>query len=453
MLKLQSADIRVAEGSNSCARVPRKVLEQAGWRPGETVTLRFGSAQTKVRLDVAEGQEWTIPSAVIRRLCLPARRLNCQINRELRSVRFGPLIGIMTTWAMSPYFGSVMRAAAQSGMMAVVFRPCDLVAGQSRFTAWALRHGQVRRVRVPLPDVVYNRIPNRGGEVHAATRQCKHLLTNRGIPIFNRSFFHKWRIYRLLSQDPEGNAFLPESHPLTNCGVVLRMLRRYPMVYLKPNGGSKGMGIVKVNRLRGGKYAVSYRRGDHNYQLIGANWVEAEQLIRKGMYHRSYVIQEGLPLARYHGRPFDVRVTLYKGGDGQWVVCGPAAKIAGKGSITTHVHNGGRVVPLGVVLNHAFGEQAEQVREHVNRAAITIAQSIERVTHLQLGELGLDIGVTALGRVALFEANSKPGRMIFNPRWARSERRRSLLCLLGYAARLAGFLRKEGYDDQRTDRD
>ncbi|MGI6357637.1 MAG: YheC/YheD family protein [Bacillota bacterium] len=429
--------------------LPDNLLRQAGWRPGDTVVLRFGTARVHARLGVAPNGRCLVSAVLLRRLALPARRLNYQINPSERSIRFGPLIGIMTTWTMTAYFRAVMVAAARSGMMAVVFRPADVCGSRGRMQAWALTASGIRRVAVPWPDVVYNRIPNRGGEMLGSTRLCKRLLARRGIPVFNRTFFHKWRIYRLLRRDETGNSHLPESHPLTNLSQVPRMLQRYPMVYLKPNGGSKGIGIVKVNRLPGGRYSISYRKGHRNYQLTSSSWAEAQHLVRRGMNPRSYVIQEGLRLARYRGRPFDVRVTLYKDGNGKWIPSGPAAKIAGRGSITTHVHNGGYVVPLSRALNHAFGDQAELVYEKIKQASVEIAQAVERVTNLELGELGLDIGVTANGRVAMFEANSKPGRTIFSPRFARDERRRSLFYLCGYAARLAGFGVKEDGDEQQ----
>lgn len=438
------AVIRVGTTTEGRCFLPATLLQQAGWQPGETVALRFGRARVRAKLQASSGDQWIISAGLLHHLTLPARRMNYQLDEAGHVIRFGPLIGIMTTWTVTPYFRAVMVAAARSGMTAVVFRPADLVASQSRMQAWALVAGGLRRVTVPWPDVVYNRIPNRGGELQGATRLCKRILARHGVPVFNRTFFHKWRIYRLLRLDEAGNAHLPESHPLTNLGQVARMLHRYPMVYLKPNGGSKGMGIVKVNRLAGGRFSISYRRGTHNLQLTAASWAEAQQMVRRGMFARSYVIQEGLSLARYHGRPFDVRVTLYKNGNGKWIPSGPAAKIAGRGSITTHVHNGGHIVPLTRALRHAFGEQADQVREKISEVSVSIAEAVERVTRLELGELGVDIGVTANGRVAMFEANSKPGRAIFSPGFARADRRRSLFFLCSYAASLAGFKRKEG---------
>lgn len=438
------AVIRQSAATEGRCSLPVNLLQRAGWQAGETVTLRFGRAGVRARLQTANGEHWAISAGLLHHLTLPARRMNYQLDTDERSIRFGPLIGIMSTWGPTPYFRAVMAAAARSGMMAVVFRPVDTVGGHSRIQAWALSFKGMRRVSVPWPDVVYNRIPNRGGELQAATRQCKRMLTRRRVPIFNRTFFYKSRIYRLLRKDEVGNSHLPESHPLTNVSQVARMLHRYPMVYLKPNGGSKGMGIVKVNRLGGGRFSVSYRRGNHNLQLVAASWAEAQQMIRRGMFARTYVIQEGLPLARYRGRPFDIRVTLYKDGNGKWVPSGPAAKIAGRGSITTHVHNGGHIVPLSRALRYAFGNKADEVRDKIRDASISMAEAVERVTRLELGELGVDIGVTASGRVAMFEANSKPGRAIFAPGFAHGDRRRSLFYLCSYAARLAGFDRKDG---------
>lgn len=421
--------------------MPRSLLARAGWRTGETVGFAFGSASRRVKIQAGEDDTWQMPIGLLRGLGMISKRWFYQIDRERRLVRFGPLIGIMTTWHMTPYFRSVMRAAASRGMMAVVFRPQNLRGGVRQLDAWGLVNGVVSRIMVPWPDVVYNRIPNRGGELLGSTRDCKRALERAKIPAFNRKFFHKWRIHRLLRRDEQALKYLPETQPMVNMQQVWHFLNRYPAAYLKPNGGSKGQGIVRVRRLRGQGYQISFRRGKHNYQQSYGSWAQAAPIIRRAMYQRSYVIQEEIPLASYHGSPFDVRMTLYKNAKREWVPCGPAAKIAGRGSITTHVANGGRVIPLTRALRHAFGNQAEEVRGRIEMAAIDLALAVERVTALELGEIGLDIGVTAQGRVAMFEANSKPGRAVFATAWNREDRWQSLLYLCDYAASLAGFHR------------
>lgn len=431
--------VRVIGRRESTCILPRSLLAQAGWRTGEIVTFAFGSAHRRMRVQGGEEDVWQLPASLLRALRLVPRRWFYHLDGERRLIRFGPLIGIMTTWQMTPYFRSVMRAAASRGMMAVVFRPTSLRPSVRELEGWGLVNGVVRRVRVPWPDVVYNRIPNRGGELLRSTRSCKRTLERANIPIFNRRFFHKWRIHRLLRRDEQAQKYLPETQPMLNMQQVRHFLGRYPSVYLKPNGGSKGQGIVRVMRRRRQGYQVSFRKANRNYQHVVGSWAQAAALIRRAMAPRSYVIQEGIALANYRGRPFDVRVTLYKNGQRQWVPCGSSAKIAGYGSITTHVANGGRVIPLNRALRYAFGNQAEEIRERIEAAAIDLALAVERVTALELGEIGLDIGLTAQGRVAMFEANSKPGRAVFATAWNRQDRWKSMLYLCDYAASLAGF--------------
>lgn len=416
--------------------LPSSLVARLGWITGERVRIAFGSAVVGMRIRPADENVWRMPTSALNHLGTVPRRWRYRIDSQRKMIFLGPLIGIMTTWRVTPYFRSVMRAAASRGMMAVVLRPSDLRPGR-RISAWGLVNGKMRRLRVPWPDVVYNRIPNRGGEMSASTRMCKTMLRRATVPIFNGKFFHKWRIHRLLRRDELAQEYLPETQPLRNFAQVYHFLAKYPTVYLKPNGGSKGEGIVRVSRVRGRGYVVSFRRGHRNYRLSGVNWGEVEPIIRRAMHRRTYVVQEGLKLASYRGRPFDVRVTLYKNGAGEWVPCGPVAKIAGPGSITTHVRNGGRVIPLDRALQFVFADQAKEMRGRIETASVELALAVERVTAMQLGELGLDIGVTANGRVAMFEANSKPGRAVFTPAWARRDRRESLQHLCDYAAFLA----------------
>lgn len=428
------------EPSSSICILPRSILDRAGWRTGEAVSISFGSASRRVRIQGGEEDVWQLPAGLLRSLGLVPRRWSYQLDKERRVIKFGPLIGILTTWQMTPYFRSVMRAAAKRGMMAVVFRPQNLRAGSRQLDGWTMVKGAIIRVTLPWPDVVYNRIPNRGGELLRSTRHGRGMLQRADIPVFNRRFFHKWRIHRLLRRDEQALKYLPETQPMRNLQQVPQFLKRYQAAYLKPNGGSKGQGIVRVRRLRGSGYQVSYRRAHRNYEHSCGSWAQAVPLIRRGMHPRSYVIQEGIQLATYRGRPFDVRVTLYKNGKREWIPYGLAAKIAGHGSITTHVANGGRVIPLGRALKHTFGNQADEVRERIEKAAIDLALAVERVTALELGEIGLDIGLTEQGKAAMFEANSKPGRAVFATAWNREDRWKSLLNLCDYAASLAGFI-------------
>jgi hypothetical protein len=135
---------------------------------------------------------------------------------------------------------------------------------------------------------------------------------------------------------------------------------------------------------------------------------------------------------------------MHRNGKGEWEAIGPAAKVAVSGAITTHVHNGGRVLPLKRVLSTVFPGREKEIYQRILAAGRTIAESVEKATGMKLGELGLDLGITPEGRVYHFESNSKPGRMVFCPSWARRDRNLSLFNVCAYAHYVSGFGEIEG---------
>ena len=65
-------------------------------------------------------------------------------------------------------------------------------------------------------------------------------------------------------------------------------------------------------------------------------------------------------------------------------------------------------------LGRAFGSKAREVLERAKDAAIAMSEAIENHHPHLLGEIGFDIGIDDNERIWMFEANSKPGRSIFN---------------------------------------
>ncbi|MFP3490173.1 YheC/YheD family protein, partial [Staphylococcus sp. SIMBA_130] len=59
------------------------------------------------------------------------------------------------------------------------------------------------------------------------------------------------------------------------------------------------------------------------------------------------IAQQGIDLHRIHHRSMDYRVHTNKNKDGYWEVSAIAAKIAGAGSLTTHMASNGTVKTIG----------------------------------------------------------------------------------------------------------
>ena len=220
------------------------------------------------------------------------------------------------------------------------------------------------------------------------------------------------------------------------------MIDKYGMIYLKPSGGSLGLGIFRITRDPDGGYYCRFRNGDKN---ILHRFRSLEKLIRyafgnqKSRIHR-YLVQQGIRLIKYQGRPVDFRVHMHKDRTGEWQIVGIGAKAAGPGSVTTHVRTGGSLLSASELLYKVFGMDGPRVEAYIRNAAIRIAKTLERQVNGPLGELGMDIGVDRNRRVWLFEVNSKPGRHIFHHPSLRQAGWRSAKCITEYSLKLANFL-------------
>lgn len=118
---------------------------------------------------------------------------------------------------------------------------------------------------------------------------------------------------------------------------------------------------------------------------------------------------------------------------------GHRSEKAGKGSVTTHIKNGGVLMTPGNALSRTFGSQAGEVLEKAKRVAVRMSEAIERNYPHRLGELGLDLGIDKDGEVWMFEANAKPGRSIFKHPALKPEGRASLEYILEHCLYLSRF--------------
>lgn len=114
-------------------------------------------------------------------------------------------------------------------------------------------------------------------------------------------------------------------------------------------------------------------------------------------------------------------------------------KKAGRGSVTTHVKNGGSLMTPQQALSRTFGSEAADVLDKAKQVAINLSEAIERNYPHRLGELGLDIGIDKNSEIWMFEANAKPGRSIFKHPSLKSEGRASLDYIIEHCLYLSKF--------------
>ncbi len=261
-----------------------------------------------------------------------------------------------------------------------------------------------------LPDVVWNRYFMRDEE------DLFDQLQEAGVPLLNERNLNKWEAYCALLADGRVRPHLPETARLTDAGVAMRMLERHPVIYIKPVAGSVGRGIVRAQLEGPGLVRLQYvSRETEKLREVFATDSQIQQWLEHRYRSQRFLVQQGLSLQVFHGRPADVRVLAQKDGSGRWRVTGMGARVAAHGRFTANLHTGGHGVPVELLLEAVCPRDAARRRRlaaQLAELALVTAERLERRAG-RLGELGLDFGVDHRGNIWYIEQNAQPGRTLF----------------------------------------
>ncbi|MDN4592970.1 YheC/YheD family protein [Polycladomyces subterraneus] len=431
-------------------------LANAGWFAWQNATTpvafiphpRYSPKPLPEQLSVILGIRWKAKIPVVQKRTsssntryTPAWILPTSDDDEYRA---GPFVAILTSDGNRDFRGNkrnfidIIRMGRKLGVTVFVVTPRGINPYTSSVRGYLLDdHGEKIRwipATMPMPNIVYNRIPNRLSEKrHEEQDAIQFFLDTPGIQLFNPSFFDKWTLYEYLMNSDETQPFLPETVQWNNGTECRQLFQRHPILFLKPVDGKAGLDMIRIIRKPNGYEVIHQtRNGKKRYHTtqLKSLWQFLETLT----YHRKYILQQGIPLATYRNRPFDLRLLLQKDGTGCWQVTGLGIRVAGQDAISTHVPMGGSIAPAPEVLRDVFRNRQSEIQEAIEQTALKIARHIETEKQCNLGEMSMDLGIEQDGRLWFFEANAKP--MKFDE---PDIRHLSLARLIHYCLYLSGF--------------
>ncbi|WNC13285.1 YheC/YheD family protein [Brevibacillus brevis] len=326
------------------------------------------------------------------------------------------VIGILTwregmRFAEPGYLRRLVAAGRKLGADVFLFSHQDVFARGRKIRGFVPKaNGGWESGWHPWPQIVIDRYRRR---VPAYMK-----LRHSGLFDFaNSPFSKKWRVTQLLASDERVQQWIPATS-VYSPERFKAMLKRYPILYVKPGNGTGGRGIAKVVARANG-YEISGR--DKRYGQRTASLRTAEQAgswVKRWVRDESiqggnFLVQQGLDLGLVPRRVTDVRLLIQKDGKGEWRVTGCGARVGKSGSATSNLHGGGKAVPFHVLVAKRFGEeQAGTILRECHQMAHQVARVLEE-RFGRMMEFGLDIGVDVDGKVWLIEVNPKPGREVF----------------------------------------
>ncbi|REE82673.1 YheC/D-like protein [Paenibacillus taihuensis] len=458
-MSLTSCHVHFSPSSERIVYVSGSLLKSLKLAGKKTIQLKLGheSITASVKTIERQGHHLYLSAGVRQSIRVPKAGSISYIQGEENEIQLGPLIGVLTDGGRSSespfgsrsgYIRQLLRMGERKAYF-FAFTPRDVNWNQGTINGYFLNStgGWYRKV-VPLPDVVYNRLPSRIAETTSTIMSLRERFIRKGVPFFNWSFFNKSDVYKLLDKDVEALEHLPESVTNPRSEKIKEMLENHQFIYFKPTAGSLGIGIYRLTYHPKRGYFARYRRGGTNVLLRFTNFNSLMRMLetRHGSGLGRYVSQQGVRLIEIDGCPIDFRFHMHKNGSNQWVPVGIGAKKAGRGSVTTHIKNGGQLLTPEQALGRAFGERADEMLTKAKEVSVKLSEAIERNFPHTLGELGLDIGIDKDGEVWMFEANAKPGRSIFSHPQLRAQGRESVNHILEHCMYLSKFTGQGGED-------
>ncbi|MUT64451.1 YheC/YheD family protein [Paenibacillus sp. NEAU-GSW1] len=311
-------------------------------------------------------------------------------------------------------FTDLIRIGQQLGHIVYVLTVKNLYLSHSSLKGYVYdRANDVWQQRLmPFPDIIYNRIPLREDEIQRTVRnKIASCIRNPRVKLFNPFFFNKWDLFEWLRQSKTTRPFIPTTRKLVSASGLGRMLQKHPYLYLKPESGKAGKGImtIKLQPEKQLPYLLKIQDDKKSSTYNCASLAKLWSRVQKQCGDEPYIAQQGIQLASYNDRRFDLRALVQKNERGKWDITGIGARLAGSSSITTHVPRGGMIEDPEKLLASSFNaEQARKILIKARQTSLLIARQVERGSGQLLGEMSMDLGVDDSGNIWFFEANSKP---------------------------------------------
>ena len=219
----------------------------------------------------------------------------------------------------------------------------------------------------------------------------------------------KWAKTKVLLGNDEVRSYIPDTRKLSKSSLKT-MLNLYGMVYVKPEHGTYGKGVIRVEQQEEDKYTYQLGTKEKVFRDYETFYLSLLRETNK----RSYLIQKGIHLVKYKKLRFDIRVMVQLSPKGVWETTGLIGRIAQPGKIVTNYHNGGKLMDVKHLLGeHLSTNKMVKVINKLDKQGATTARHLYK-TYPGIRQIGVDIGFDHSWIPWIIEVNTNPDPFVFN---------------------------------------
>ena len=217
----------------------------------------------------------------------------------------------------------------------------------------------------------------------------------------------KWRKTAALLRNKSLQSIIPKTVQFGRVQLS-NMLQQFSMVYVKPDTGTYGNGVMRVEKAKG-----QYRFQIGEKLRIYSSYNPMFEAIRKETKGRRYLIQKGVHLLTYKGRRFDLRVMVQLNPKKLWETTGLIGRVAAPRKIVTNYHNGGTPMPVTRLLgSHLSKNSLSNKVQALENMGVKVGKAM-RNQFKGVREIGVDVGMDRSLTPWILEVNTRPDPYIF----------------------------------------
>jgi hypothetical protein len=375
--------------------------------PNSQADLHYGSWTKHMEITFTTdipSNSITLPTTISREFIIPTH-VPYEIRIESSRIIIGPIIGFLlcnkhsTLDSLFEEFEDYVHSYQEINGVIMLFSSEGINILNKTIKGYYYDHSDVengcfwKEGVFPYPSSVYRRafIPIK--KLHDLNdvigREC----------IFNYQYFHKWRVYELLKQQPQIQNYLPETKRLINMSALMEMVNKHSSIYIKPVDGTYGFGIAKLVKTL------------DNFQFINRSGTVKNLLNERGVYNllkpkfkkANYIVQQDVGYVSQKEN-VDFRVVVQKNKTKKWEC---TAFIARFGMIDKSYTNDPSEIRQGKEalqdIFHLSDEDFQWKIQEVYAICMGVGLVFDQLGHY--GDLGIDITIDKNMEVWLLEVN------------------------------------------------